>query len=102
MTKFYCIMQHKSVGYYEDGGDSYNTCLAVDTSKENLMQRYNAAVDREHEQCSYESYRRYISPKFKTVDDKLGWSGSTGGGCSYVHYSAKIVEFESKLKGERS
>lgn len=100
MTEFYCIKQHKSVGYYEDGGSSYDTVLAVDSSKENLMERYNVSVDAEHATCNYESNRRYISPKFQNVDDKLEWSGSTGGGCSYVEYSVRIIPFESKLKGE--
>ena len=87
----------KTFSLHYDGGEysMYQQLLAIDSSAENLRDRWNRKQKQQCIEYGYDdpSYFKHINPVFKDGLE-LKYQGSTGGGFAGIEYEISIEEFQ--------
>lgn len=100
MTTYYILEEEHVYGHYSDeggGGGTHKRILAVDTSEQALMDRWNAHCQKEADKVKdkHPSYARNLPQPFEFGETRVSYNGSTGGGYASSRYYVTIKPFQA-------
>ena len=104
----YGLYKSRSASHYDDyGSDDSSHLMGVSASEQDLVDRWNAYVQKQRDDYDHSypkrtipplgQYPNHMEPFIEPGKLTASWSGSTGGGYSSVSYSLRIKPVEQKI-----